>query len=274
MSPEASLRGAPSPLTGSSAGFLIVNADDWGRDRLTTDRTHDCVRNGAVSSVSAMVFMEDSERAAAIARKRRLDVGLHLNLTTPFSGPCDGKLAQQQQQLGRFLRGHRFNQVVFHPGLRRAFASVVAAELEEFRRLYGEAPDRIDGHHHMHLCANVLFGGLLPRGTMVRRSFSFRVGEKSPGNVLYRWLVDGALARRHRLVDYFFSVAPVTPANRLQQIFDLARGFVVEVETHPANVEEYRFLMDGELLSGIGDVQIKSPSTVPRHGRVTKWGAL
>jgi predicted glycoside hydrolase/deacetylase ChbG (UPF0249 family) len=268
VSGETALPMAPSP-TCSSAG-LIVNGDDWGRDRLTTDRTLDCVRGGVISSVSAMVFMEDSERAADIARERGLDVGLHLNLTTPFSGRCGGSLAEPQRQLARFLRGHRFNRVVFHPGLRQAFADVVAAELDEFRRLYGQAPGRIDGHHHMHLCANVLFGRLLPCGTMVRRSFSFHVGEKSPGNVFYRWLVDRVLARRHRLVDYFFSLAPLAPSSRLQRIFDLARGYAVEVEAHPANAEEYRFLRDGELLARIGDVPIKSSSAV----RVVKRGAL
>ena len=65
--------------------MLIVNADDWGRDRLTTDRILDCVTAGAVSAVSAMVFAEDSERAAALALDRSIDVGLHLNFTSPFT---------------------------------------------------------------------------------------------------------------------------------------------------------------------------------------------
>lgn len=256
-----------------SPGLLIVNADDWGRDRLTTDRTLDCARSGAVSSVSAMVFMEDSERAAAIARAQRMEVGLHLNLTTPFSASgCPGRLVQRQQQLARYLRRHRLSQVVFHPGLMRAFAYVVAAELDEFRRLYGAEPDRVDGHHHMHLCANVLFGGLLPRGTMVRRNFSFQVGEKSLGNVLYRRLLDRVVARRHCVVDFFFSLAPLE-ACRLRQIFDLARRFVVEVETHPADPVEYQFLRGGELLSQIQNVPIMPPSAVPRPGRLGRRGA-
>ena len=55
------------------AGRLIVNADDWGRDPRTTGRILDCALRGAVSSVSAMVFMEDSERAATLARERGID---------------------------------------------------------------------------------------------------------------------------------------------------------------------------------------------------------
>ena len=50
---------AGSDGRGPYAGLLILNADDWGRDRLTTDRILDCCLLEAVSSVSAMVFMED-----------------------------------------------------------------------------------------------------------------------------------------------------------------------------------------------------------------------
>src|SRR5258708_25144263 len=59
------------------AGVLIVNADDWGRDYETTARTLECALHGTISSVSAMVFMQGSERAAAIARERGIDAGLH-----------------------------------------------------------------------------------------------------------------------------------------------------------------------------------------------------
>ena len=253
------------------AGLLIVNADDWGRDPRTTGKILDCVLRGAVSSVSTMVFMEDSERAAAIAGERGIDAGLHLNFTTSFSASgCPAGLVERQQELRRYLRRHRLAQVVFHPGLIRSFEYVVAAQLDEFRRLYGADPDRLDGHHHMHLCANVLLGGLLPSGTLVRRNFSFQAGEKSLWNRLYRRLVDDMLARRHRLVDFFFSLAPLEPPVRLQRIFSLAREFVVEVETHPVHPEEYRFLTGGEISRRAVDVRIVPPSSVPRHGRTRK----
>src|SRR5580658_11155166 len=48
---------------------VIINADDWGRDKDVTDRSLECVSQGVLSSVSAMVFMEDSERAAALAQQ-------------------------------------------------------------------------------------------------------------------------------------------------------------------------------------------------------------
>lgn len=249
------------------SGCLIVNADDWGRDHNNTGRILGCVLSRAVSSVSAMVFMEDSERAATIARERGIDAGLHLNFTTPFSGPSTPtRLIWHQQRLSRYLRSHRLAPVVFHPGLAGSFKYVIAAQLDEFGRLYGAELDRVDGHHHMHLCSNVVLGRLLPPHTIVRRNFSFQPGEKSLVNRLYRQLLDRILRRRHRLTDFFFSLPPLEPAGRLQRIFSLARQVVVEVETHPVNPEEYRFLTEGEIFRRIGDFQIAHRFAVPWPG--------
>jgi hypothetical protein len=234
---------------GGRSGFLMVNADDWGRDRPTTDRTYECVIQGTVSAVSAMVFMEDSERGAAIARERGIDAGLHLNFTTSFTGMGEfARLREHQEAVYRFLRCHRLAQVVFHPGLANSFEYLVKAQREEYVRLFGTEPDRLDGHHHMHLCSNVMLGGLLPPGTRVRRSFSFQRGDKGFWNRCYRKAVDRALARRHRLTDFFFSLQPLGPSERLRRIFSLAGEFAVEVETHSINPEEYQFLVGGEML--------------------------
>jgi hypothetical protein len=218
---------------------------------------------GAVSSVSAMVFMEDSERAAEVARGQGIEAGLHLNFTDPLSGRAvPPALAEHQQRIARHLRRHRLAQIVFHPGLMRAFEYVTAAQMDEFRRLYGSAPERIDGHHHMHLCANVLIQRLLPAGTMVRRNFSFDRGEKSFGNHVYRNLVDRLLARRHRVTDYFFSLPPLEPESRLRRIYSLARRSTVEVETHPVNPNEHRYLAGGEIFRQIGDLRLARPSVM------------
>ena len=252
----------PTPVT-PLTGLLIINADDWGRDRPTTDRIRECYALGAVTSVSAMVFMEDSERAAAMAREESIEAGLHLNFTAMFSrGGVPARLAEHHQRIARHLLRHRLAQVVFHPGLMRSFDYVAAAQIEEFSRLYGGAPERIDGHHHMHLCANVLLQRLLPPGTMVRRSFSFERGEKGLANHMYRSLVDRSLTRRHLLTNYFFSLPPLEPADRLRKIFALASQFSVEVETHPINPEEHRYLASGDILRQIGDTRLARPSAL------------
>ena len=256
----------PKPAEGSGdeeisppAGSLIINADDWGKDSETTDCIFDCIRHGTVSSASAMVFMADSQRAAELSVENQIDVGLHLNLTSPFTAPHIPKLLfHHQQRVMRFLRGSRFAKVVFHPGLHQSFVYLVSAQLEEFRRLLGLEAERVDGHHHMHLCANVLLADLLPHGTVSRRNFSFQPGEKSAANRLFRKFVDHRLAKQHRISDYFFSLPPFEPAERLERIVGLAKRSIVEVETHPANPEEYRFLMDGGVFKLIGEVPVAS----------------
>jgi hypothetical protein len=193
-----------------------------------------------------MVFMEHSQRAAAIAREHGIDAGLHLNFTTPFTGPeIPAGLLEHQNRLSNFLRRSRFAQVIYHPGLARSFQYVVNTQRDEFGRLYGFLPKRYDGHHHMHLCANVLLGGLLPPETVVRRNFSFLPGEKSFTNRAYRKVVDRILVRRHRLTDFFFSLQPLASPSRLRRIFDLSHRSIVEVETHPYEAAEYSFLTDG-----------------------------
>lgn len=247
------------PVTGARGSLrraLIVNADDWGRDGDTTDRISECYARGALSAVSGMVFMEDSERAARLALERQVDVGLHLNLTTRFSGPAvPSKLSLHQEKIAAYLLCRRLSQVIFHPGLTHSFEYVVAAQIDEFRRLYGSDPSRIDGHHHMHLAANVLLQGLLPRGIIVRRNFTFRAGEKSFINRTYRRTVDAWLGRRYQLVDLLFSIEPVADRKRLQKIVELAQDSVVELETHPVNGNEYQFL----IRSGLAECSESSP---------------
>lgn len=245
-------------------GALIINADDWGRNHENTDRTLECIACGTVSSVSAMVFMQDSERAAAIGRERGIDAGLHLNFTTAFSAPgISTHLNKHQERVSKYLNGHRFAQAVFHPGLSNSFKYLVSAQCDEFHHLYGTEPARLDGHHHMHLCSNVLLGGLLPSGTLVRRNFSFQPGEKSSINRLYRNLSDRLLARGHRTADFFFSLPPLQPRSRLERIVSLAQQFVVEVETHPINRDEYRFLTGGAFTRGAEHSPIAQRFTVP-----------
>ncbi|MBV6434749.1 MAG: Chitooligosaccharide deacetylase [Bryobacteraceae bacterium] len=254
-----------TPIADRSAGArgsLIVNADDWGRDRDTTNHILGCARHGTVSAASAMVFMDDSERSAALAAEHRIETGLHLNFTTPYSARmCPTALRDRQEQVGRYLLKHRLAQVMFHPGLATSFEYLVAAQLEEYRRIYGTSPERVDGHHHMHLSANVLLQQLLPAGAIVRRSFHFERGEKSALNRFYRKVVDHTLAQRHRLTDYFFSIEPLADS-RVLKIYSLAQQHVVELETHPAVADEHRYLMGSEMFRHLGDVRIMRPSAV------------
>lgn len=265
---------AENEVIGQLGATVIVNADDWGRNADTTDRTLDCVQREAVSSVSAMMFMEDSERAAFLARQHGVDAGLHLNLSIPFSSlQSPSRLIEHQQKLSRFLRSYRFAPIMYHPGLSASFEYVVEAQFDEFERLYGAPANRVDGHHHMHLCANVFFQKLLPAGTMVRRNFSFGPGEKGYANRFYRRWQDRELARRHRLTDFFFALPPLD-LRRLENIMDLASRFNVEVEAHPIIAEEYKFLVNGEFMRCAYKVAIARGYILRSSDRSSGVGAI
>ena len=224
--------------------MLIINADDWGRDRVSTDTALACYEQRRISSASAMVFMEDSERGAELARSAGIDVGLHINFTQKFNGPsCSEQLLREQDGIRRFLLSSKYALIVYNPFLKGHFRRVFEAQLAEFVRIYGHSPSHFDGHQHMHLSTNMLFQKVIPHGAKVRRSFSFRSGEKGAVNRAYRRWVDGRLARDYRLADFFFSLARHLEPGKLEALLGLAREAKVELMTHAWNRPEYDWLM-------------------------------
>src|SRR5205807_5234886 len=236
--------------------MLIINADDFGRSPAETEAALQCYKAGRIRSVSAMVFMSDSERAAELASANGLDVGLHLNFTEPFTdGSCPENLRHCQDRIISFLRRNKYAQIVYNPWLRREFAYSYSAQATEFERLFGKTPSHIDGHHHMHLCANLLFSDMIPPGTKLRRNFSFWPGEKSLSNRTYRRLVDRWLARRYRLADYFFDLTQCREGKKLHRVAALAKSSNVEIMTHPIANGEEEYLMSDDfqaILQGLG----------------------
>lgn len=227
--------------------MLIVNADDWGRSPAETDAALQCHRDGSVTSVSAMVFMADSERAASLARENQVDTGLHLNFSEPFNGnPGSAILLDSHREVSAFLTRNKYSQLIYNPLLRDAFTRSCRAQLEEFHRLYDRSPSHIDGHHHMHLCANVVLSQTIPRGMTVRRHFSFWPGEKSVLNRAYRDTVNWWLAHRYQLRDYFFDLTQSIEEKKLERVMRLARSSNVELMTHPISLFEMEYLMSEE----------------------------
>jgi predicted glycoside hydrolase/deacetylase ChbG (UPF0249 family) len=227
--------------------MLIINADDWGRSVMETDAALRCCEAGRITSVSAMVFMANSERAAELAKENAIDAGLHVNFAETFTGRnIPARLRECHNRLVRYLRRTKYTQLFYNPFLRDAFSYSYHAQAEEFARLFGNPPARVDGHHHMHLCANVLFSKMIPAGTKLRRNFSFWPGEKSWANRTYRALVDRWLARRYQLTDYFFDLTQCIAENKLGRVTSLAKSSTVELMTHPIVPQEAEHLMSDE----------------------------
>ncbi len=239
--------------------MLIINADDWGRSIEETDAALDCYKKNRITSASAMVFMADSARAAELARENKFDVGLHLNFTEKFTGDkVAAKLDDCQDRLIRYLKGNKYSQLVYNPFLREDFSYSFKAQTEEFARLYGKPPSHMDGHHHMHLCANMVMSALIPAGTKIRRNFSFWPGEKSLLNRTYRDWVDRRLASKYRLADYFFDLSQSVKGKKMDRVADLAVKANVELMTHPIVKSELEYMAGSEFLMVTQRIQMGS----------------
>lgn len=226
--------------------MLLVNADDLGCTKDITDGILICYSRKRIHSASAMTFMKDSKRAADLARENQLPIGLHVNFDQHLTSETTSeKLRDHHQVVSDYLKARKWNQVLYNPFLRNSFDYVFQAQWDEFCRLYGNAPQRLDGHHHMHLCMNMLVSGKIPKGIRIRRNFTFYPGEKDPFNRLYRYLVDRWLRSRFFCTDFFFSMAPIDQV-KLQRLVLLSKSSDVEIMVHPGVEKEYSFLLSPE----------------------------
>ena len=237
--------------------MLIITADDYGKNTEATDAIIHCYKNKRITSASAMVSMADSKRAASLALETSLEVGLHLNFTLPFNEyGVSRKLNAYQEKLVSYLAKHKLAQILVNPFLSDAFHNVCKAQREEFVRLYGREPEFYNGHHHMHLCSNVLASGSIPRGAKVRGTFTFDPGEKNSVNLFYRHMLEKYVSKKFVSTDSFFSVAPVQDHERVRQIINRAGKETVELEVHPENQDETEFLLSDEFGELVGSVQL------------------
>lgn len=238
-----------------STDMLIINADDLGRTEASTANILSCYGTGRITSASAMVYMRDSRRAAEAAVTVGLPTGLHLNLDLPFDGPGIGpRLAKGHSRVRKHLTRVKWAEVIYNPFLKKDFEYVFMSQFEEFIRLFGTEPEHIDGHHHRHLCANMLLDAIIPAGMHLRRNLTFEKGEKGGINRLYRKLADRWLARRYGCADAFFSIEPLQNEPRLVNILARACSAHVELMVHPERAEQFNYLMGGRFRDLIAPV--------------------
>ena len=243
--------------------MLIITADDYGKNRYATDNILKCYFNNRITSASAMVFMLDSERAASSASGIGLEIGLHVNFTLPFAAHnVPLKLRENQNRLVSYLTKHRFSPALFNPLLRDAFSFVYLSQKEEFHRLYSKFPEYYNGHHHMHLCSNMLFSNKLPKGARIRRTIAFERGEKGAFNRIYRRILNFYISRQFISTNVFFIVDPTQDPNRLTNIVKRAAKENVEIEVHPENYEETAYLMGSQFQALIQSVQMGTFSSL------------
>lgn len=223
--------------------MLIITADDYGKDKLTTNNILSCGNNRRISSASAMVFMEDSMRAASLAGESDLEIGLHLNFTALFTGSnITDSIRKHHDKIVRYLKLHTLAQILYNPFLADSFGYVFQAQMDEFVRLYGKSPAFINGHHHMHLCTNMTMGKYLLPGSRIRNTFTFKSTEKDLLNLLYRKYLYKWILKKYISTQGFYSIEPIHDIARLQSLIDKSKIEDIEIEVHPEKQEELRFL--------------------------------
>lgn len=235
--------------------MLIINADDYGRNRSATDNTLSCLKNRRITSASGMMFMADTERSAHMGLERYLDVGLHLNFTEQFTGNVSPRrLVEYHGSIAAFLRRNKYMFLVYNPMLSKCFDYVFKAQYEEYIRLFNRIPSHFDGHHHMHLCTNMILGSVIPQGSGVRRNFSFLRGEKSLLNRFYRRTVDAWLKRGYLVTDFFFGLPKVEKAQLLNKVTNLSMDSDVELMVHPET--DFDYLISREYAQMLSSVRM------------------
>jgi predicted glycoside hydrolase/deacetylase ChbG (UPF0249 family) len=245
---------------------LIVNADDWGLRPEVTDAILECWRAGAVTRASAMVHMEDSTRAFGLAAADGVPLGLHLNLTTPFTAadaPPDRR--RRQERAVAYFAGPRRRQLVFDPRARGLLDTCIADQLDAFSEAGGGAAGHADGHQHIQVCPTVLFAPSLRRLASLRRAQTFPSGRRSPLKSAYRGTINLAVRRRFRSLR-FVSLRDLHPdlgGVGLDRLPSLSRREDIELMVHPAWREERQVLLSLEWRRMLADLPTGSHLDLP-----------
>ncbi|KAJ6656525.1 hypothetical protein lerEdw1_003650 [Lerista edwardsae] len=136
---------------------LIVTGDDFGYCPKRNQGIVECFLAGAVSSVSLLVNGSAVSNAVQLAKRHRIPIGLHANLSE--GSPVCPALKEKSSLLNE--------EGVFHGkmGIRTALAEGVlkmsevkqelTAQVNLFCELMGHMPHHMDGHQHVHVLPEI-----------------------------------------------------------------------------------------------------------------------
>ncbi len=171
-------------MSGAPPRRIWLCADDYGLSAGVNRGIRDLIARRRLNATSVMVVGpaigrdEIEALEAAAANGGRCAVGLHATLTAPFHPltmhfrPLDG---------GLFLP---FPKLLRAGLLRRLDSEIIRAELiaqlAAFRKLFGRAPDFVDGHQHVQLFPQVRDAFLTAVKTMAPNAWVRQGGRRQP----------------------------------------------------------------------------------------------
>lgn len=137
---------------------IVLCADDYAQDAGISAGIRALAAQGRLSATSAMVLSPRWREDAAPLRELRgqIDVGLHLDWTSPFAIAAGHGLPLGAAMRRALLGG-------FAPAVARG---VIERQLDAFEAVWGAPPDHVDGHQHVQQFAGIrqaLVGALRQR---------------------------------------------------------------------------------------------------------------
>jgi predicted glycoside hydrolase/deacetylase ChbG (UPF0249 family) len=126
---------------------VIVCADDFAFSEGVSLAIAELAAMGRLSATSAMVLSPRWAQDAALLRdlRGRIDVGLHLDWTSPLAIAAGHGLPLGRAMLKSLARGFDTGQVT----------AAIERQLDAFEAQWQAAPDHVDGHQHVHQFAGI-----------------------------------------------------------------------------------------------------------------------
>jgi len=134
-------------------------ADDYGLSHAVSAAIRELIMRERINATSVMVVAPHFDAAdveslkALNAHRKRAALGLHVTLTAPFK-PLGSGFAPTRD--GCFLPLQKMMRTAMARRLdRHALDAEIAAQLAAFIDAFGQPPDFMDGHQHVHLMPQV-----------------------------------------------------------------------------------------------------------------------
>jgi predicted glycoside hydrolase/deacetylase ChbG (UPF0249 family) len=142
---------APNTPPSVARRYLIVNADDFGRNNAVNAAVAESFRRGIVTSTSIVATGPAFDQAVDIAQELpELGVGIHLAATEYIPTLPSASIPSLVNSEGRFYsRGEQFRKMARHPGMRKDLLLEWNAQISKVVKA-GIKLTHIDGHGHCH----------------------------------------------------------------------------------------------------------------------------
>lgn len=209
---------------------LIINADDCN---LTPGVTRGILKShdeGILTSTTFLINLPlDTRTVREIKKRPKLGVGLHLNITLGRPVSAGRKIPSLLKPEGIFKR-HSDNQKKL-PSLKDV-VSEYEAQIGLFEKYFGQQPDHLDTHHHLH--DHIHFFQAL---ALVAKRFNIPVRRSK----IFHIKAYQSRAKNLQTTDYLFGNLEARSHWQLESFLGIVRNLpdgVSEIACHPGYCDE------------------------------------